>query len=82
MDDRVMLFQSELLLYRLERLTSLTDGERQMLEEMRAPLLEDLETRFELTEEELSAFRKTLERDVYLSYSDCEAFLKDRGMVA
>lgn len=79
-DDRVMLFQSELLLYRLERLTSLTAEERQMLEEMRAPLLEDLQSRFQLSEEELSTFRKTLDREGYLSYNDCEAFLKDRGM--
>lgn len=82
MGDRVLLFQTELLLYRLERLVSLSAGERQMLEEMRAPLLEDLQSRFHLSEEELSALRRTLDREDYLSYSDCEAFLKDREMDA
>lgn len=77
--DSWVLLRDELMLYRLERMESLSTEERLLLDEMREPLLEDLQSRFHLTEEERNAFRKTLEREGYLSYSECEDFLKERG---
>jgi hypothetical protein len=46
----------------------------------RAPLLDDLQTRFSVTEEDLSHFRTILDREGYLSFEECEQFLAERGM--
>ena len=75
------LFAEELSLYSLENLQGISEEERQILEEMRAPLLEDLDQRFQLSEEELQMFRDMLKKDGYLSYSECERFLKEKGMM-
>ena len=77
-DDLAWLLRDELSLYRLENLQQLSDEERAVLDRLRAPLLEDLDARFHLTEDEIDGFRKTLARDGMLFYSDCEQFLKDR----
>ena len=74
------LMLNELYLYRQDSRNGLSDAERLLLEEMRAPLLEDLEQRFSLTPEELRSFRDTLRRDGYLSYDACADFLKGKGM--
>ena len=78
-DDPVWLFREEVSLYRLEYLRNLSDEERGTLQELRAPLLEDFEERFQLTEEELAPFRRTLEKDGYVPFSECERFLEERG---
>ena len=78
--DAAWLLLEELCLYRLEDATRLSEDDRAVLARLRAPLLEDLDARFHLTEEELSGFRKTLARDGTLSYSACEQFLEERGM--
>ena len=73
------LFRDELTLYRLEGITELNADERERLIALRAPLLEDFEGRFPLSEEELEHFRNLLKRDGYLSVQDCETFLKEKG---
>ena len=78
--DLVWLFREELYLYRLEYMRDISEDERTILAQLRAPLLEDFEMRFHLTEEELSGFQKTLARDGYLSLSDCEQFLMESGV--
>ena len=79
-DDPVWLFREEVSLYRLEYLEKISEEERAALAELRAPLLEDFEQRFQLTEEELAGFRKMLAKDGYISFSDCEGFLEERGL--
>ena len=78
-DVLLWLFRDELTLYRLEGITELNADERERLTELRAPLLEDFETRFPLSEEELERFRNQLERDGYLPAQDCETFLQEKG---
>ena len=78
-DDPEWLFREEVSLYRLEYLRNLSDEERGTLLELRAPLLEDFEERFQLTEEELAFFRRMLAKDGYVPFSECERFLKERG---
>ncbi|MBQ9248914.1 MAG: hypothetical protein IJ179_00930 [Oscillospiraceae bacterium] len=78
-DDPEWLFREEVSLYRLEYLRNLSEEERGALQELRAPLLEDFEERFQLTEEELTPFRRMLEKDGYIPFSECERFLKERG---
>lgn len=78
-DDPEWLFREEVSLYRLEYLRNLSDEERGTLLELRAPLLEDFEERFQLTEEELAPFRRMLAKDGYVPFSECERFLKERG---
>ena len=79
-EDLAWLFLHEIRLYRMEYLPALSEEDRSTLERLRAPLLEDLDARFHLTQEELSAFRKTLARDGFVSYEECSQFLKERGM--
>ena len=79
--DLDQLFYDELMLYQLEGLKRLTGEERQILEEMRAPLLADFEARFPLSEQELASFCQKLRQDGYLSYSETERFLKEKGWI-
>lgn len=78
-EDAAWLLRDELYLYQLEDLRKLSEEERAILERLRAPLLEDLNARFHLTEDELSGFRKALARDGMISYADCKQFLEERG---
>ena len=78
-DDQAWLLYNELYLYHLEDLHKLSEEERAVLEQLRSPLLEDLDARFHLTDDELSVFRKTLARDGMISYADCESFLEGGG---
>lgn len=79
--DLDQLFYDELTLYRLEGMTRLTDEERQILTELRAPLLADFEARFPLSEQETEAFRQKLRQDGYLSCSETEQFLREKGWI-
>lgn len=79
-EDLAWLFSREIRLYRMEYLPALSEEDRATLDRLRAPLLEDLDARFHLTEEELAGFRKTLARDSFVSYEECSHFLKERGM--
>lgn len=74
------LFFHEIRLYQLEYLPALSEEDRATLDRLRAPLLEDLDARFHLTQEELAGFRKILARDGFVSYTECSQFLKERGM--
>ena len=53
--------------------------EYSLLETLRAPALNAVIEHFSLTEEEMEAFRHTLRSESYISFNDCEAFLKERG---
>lgn len=80
--DPGWLFRSEIQLCRLELLQHLSEDDRALLDRERAPLLDDLETRFSVTEEDLSHFRSTLAREGYISFEECEQFLAERGMAS
>ena len=77
--DLVCLLRDELHLYQLEDLPTLGMEERAELDRLRSPLLEDLDARFHLTEDEIFTFRKVIARDGWLSYEDCKRFLEERG---
>ena len=47
----------------------------------RAPLLEDFENRFPISEEEKQMFVQRLKKDEYIPIADCEKFLKEKGMM-
>ena len=78
-DDPAWLLQQELFLYKLEYYGRLGEEERAQLAELREPLLEDLDARFQLTEEELAGFKAALARDEYITYDECRQFLEERG---
>lgn len=78
-EDLEWLFYKEIYLYHLDDLPKLSAEERAELDRLRAPLLEDLNERFHLTEDELSSFRKALARDGMISFDDCKRFLAERG---
>ena len=78
--DPGWLFRTEIQLCRLESLQHLSEDERAVLMQERAPLLDDLQTRFSVTEEELSHFRTILAREGYISAEECEQFLAERGI--
>ena len=73
------LFYDEVSLYALEGLQGLTTEEYDLLAGLRQPYLDDLKDRFGLSEADLEPFREALKKDGYLSYNDCEQFLKERG---
>ena len=75
------LFREELNLLSLESLQGISEEEREILKQLRAPLLEDLNRRFRLTEEELQGFRDMLEKDSVIPYAECERFLREKGMM-
>ena len=77
--DQSYLFYSEINLYRLERLWGISEEEREILAQLRAPILEDFEARFQLTPEEMLAFQRILEKEDCVSYKACAEFLETRG---
>ncbi len=79
-DDPVYLFSDEIELYGLDYLKNLSDEERTLLEEMRAPLIEDFEQRFALSEDELSFFLRMLSKDGFVPFKECERFLRERSV--
>ncbi|MBO4915422.1 MAG: hypothetical protein J5449_09475 [Oscillospiraceae bacterium] len=79
--DLAVLFTDEFELYRLERENSLSAEERELLEEMRAPLLNDFAARFPMTDEEFAEFRRMLDRDGFVPFAEAERFLKEKGMI-
>ncbi len=79
--DPVYLFVNEIELYELERQIDLTDEERKLLEEMRAPLLEDFEARFPMSEEEFAELRGILNKNGFMPFKEAEKFLKKKGMI-
>ena len=78
--SNVFLFKDEISLYGLEYQSNISEDERMLLEQMRAPLLEDFESRFQLSEDELAYFQKMLKKDGFVPFSECEKFLKERGV--
>ena len=52
-----------------------------MLIVKRAPLLEDFENRFPISEEEKDAFLQKLKKDGFVPIAECEKFLKEKGML-
>ena len=80
--DLVYLFVKETELYTLERAYDLTAEERGLLEELRAPLLEDFAARFPMSEEELAGLRRILDRDGFMPYAEAEKFLREKGMIS
>ncbi len=79
-DDPVFLFSNEIELYELDYIKNISNEERVLLEEMRAPLISDFEQRFNLSNDELSYFLIILSKDGFISIKECERFLNERGM--
>ncbi len=79
--DLEALFVSEIELYTLERQYDLSKEERALLEELRAPLLEDFAARFPMSEEESAAMRRILEREGFMPYREAREFLREKGMI-
>ena len=70
----------ELLVLEVEDKESyVTPEEYALLLEVRAPVLDDLTQRFSLTEEDLASFRGSIRKNGFLSYTECETFLNERG---
>ena len=79
--DLEFLFVNEMELWTLERRIDLSEEERALLEELRAPLLEDFRARFPMTEEEFAELRRILDREGFMPYKEAEKFLREKGMI-
>ena len=79
-DSDAFLFSDEIELYELDYLTNISDEERALLEDMRAPLIKDFEQRFGLSDEELAYFMDFLRKDGFVPFAECERFIKGRSM--
>ncbi len=75
-------FYDEIQLYRFDSLPLLSEADRAVLEKLREPFLEDLHTRFLLSEEDLSRFLPVIRQNGYLPFSECEEYLKGKGLVS
>ena len=75
------LFRDEISLYSFESRRNLSAEELDVLSARRAPLLEDFENRFPISEEEKQMFVQRLKKDEYIPIADCEKFLKEKGMM-
>lgn len=75
------LFRDEISLYSFESRRNLSAEELEVLRARRAPLLEDFENRFPISEEEKQMFVQRLKKDEYIPIADCEKFLKEKGMM-
>lgn len=79
--DLLYLFVNEMELYTLERENDLSREERGLLEELRAPLLEDFAARFPVSAEEFAELRRIVDREGFMPYKEAEKFLKEKGMI-
>ena len=79
-DNPVYLFSDEIDLYDIDYNKNISDEERSVLLELREPLIRDFEQRFRLTDDELSYFIKFLRKDGFVPFTECERFLKERGV--
>ena len=52
----------------------------EVLNAKRAPLWEDFENRFRISEEEKQMFLQMLKKDGFIPIAECESFLKEKGM--
>ena len=77
-DEDLLYFELQVL--ELEDKESyLTPEEYALLLELRQPALDVLTQRFGMTEEDLAAFRRSMQTNGFLKYEECETFLKERG---
>ena len=74
------LFRNEISLYSVESGRNLSAEELEVLNAKRAPLLEDFENRFRISEEEKQMFLQMLKKDGFIPIAECEKFLKEKGM--
>ena len=74
------LFRDEISLYSVESGRNLSAEELEVLNVKRAPLLEDFENRFRISEEEKQMFLQMLKKDGFIPIAECERFLKEKGM--
>ena len=74
------LFRDEISLYSVESQRNLSAEELEVLNAKRAPLLEDFENRFRISEEEKQMFLQMLKKDGFIPIAECERFLKEKGM--
>ena len=79
--DLEILFVDEMELYTLERQPDLSKEERILLEERRAPLVEDFRARFPMTDEEFDGLRKILNKNGFMPYKEAREFLREKGMI-
>lgn len=79
--DLETLFVNEMELYTLERQPDLSEEELNLLEERRAPLLEDFRARFPMTDEEFEGLRRILNKNGFMPYKEAREFLREKGMI-
>ena len=75
-----LLFRDEISLCTVENGRNLSAEELEVLNAKRAPLLEDFENRFRISEEEKQMFLQMLKKDGFIPIAECEKFLKEKGM--
>lgn len=80
-DSPLSLFMAELYLYRLDSVKGLSEEEHNTLDHLQRDLLTDFEERFRLSAEELDPLLQKLKADDWLSYSDCEKLLLEKGLI-
>ncbi|MCR5675054.1 MAG: hypothetical protein K6G16_05020 [Lachnospiraceae bacterium] len=73
-----LLFYDEMQLFLIPVDKSLSDEEKAYLQPLAEPWIEDLKSRYSLTDGELEGFRTDYETKGYLSYTDCEKFVEER----
>lgn len=74
------LLYREIYLFRMDTYDTLTEDERNMLDEMRKPYLDDFYKRFEMSDEELEKFMGELRNGQYISYSECVEYIEKKGL--
>lgn len=70
----------ELYLFELDYHKDVSEEEYKYLDEMRKPYIDDLNTRFSLSEEELQVFLQQLKTSRYIKYSDCNEYIRNKGI--
>lgn len=70
----------ELYLYELDYHKDVSEEEYKYLDELRKPYLEDFNSRFKPSEDELEGFLKQLKSGRYIKYSDCRDYIEKKGI--
>lgn len=70
----------ELYLYELDYQKEISEEDYKYLDGLRKPYLDDLNSRFGLSDEELEGFQKQLRNGRYLMYSDVRDYIEKKGI--
>ena len=70
----------ELYLYELDYRNDISEEEYKYLDELRKPYLDDFNSRFGMSDEELEGFLKQFKDGRYIMYSDCRDYIEKKGI--